>query len=58
MNVSIIVRITSSSTAHTENCICEEELQARHNVYIKWADMNAGVLNMNFILTAVHTHSQ
>jgi len=55
MNVSIIVRITSSGTAHTENCTCEEELQARHNVYIEWADINAGILNMNCTLTAVHT---
>lgn len=33
----------------------EEEVQARHNVSIKWANINAGVLNVNFILTAVHT---
>jgi hypothetical protein len=58
MNVSIIVRITSSNTAHTENCTCVEELQARHNVYIEWADINAGVLNKLYINCCTHTASK
>jgi len=53
MSVRIIVHITSSSTAHTENCTCEEELQARYNICIRMGKYTCRSLKRELCINSV-----